>query len=619
MKKIKKRRIFVILIGIIIVGAIVSAVFNKGEDVEYTTAKAEEGKLIQTVIETGTIKPIQELELKFMTAGTLGEISTKIGETVTKDQVLAKLDQTDLIIRQQEALANLQIAQANLNKLINGASASEIAVSKANTAQAKASYDGAVQDLDKTRQANAEKLIQAENNLNDLINTASGTETSEEITLANAQKTYQKSVDNKTETLLITLENKQSVATTGLDAVNRILDDENIDTYLGARDNSTVINANSTYNAAKALLIIAKSDLALTKAGSKDIALTYSSTMAAVNKTFASLNYCFSALENSAISVDLTQTELDTFKSGISTQIGYLSTAISALQTAKQDLDDANLTYDTKVADAQTSLASAILTARQTLATTKVTNAQSLASAESKVSTTRQTWQVSEAQLNQLLATARQEDISLKRASVLQAQAQLDLANSQIEQNTIKAPLAGVVTKIDFEVGEQTTPSQTVITMLTDHTFVLELDISETDISKLKLGNQAVMTIDAYGEDIQFSGEVLFIEPAETEIQGVVYYKIKINFDPGTMEIKPGMTATATITTAEKDNVLMIPMRAVLEKDKQKIVRVLSGQKPVEVPVTVGLLGDGGMVEVLSGIKVGDEVVTYIKTNSKSN
>ena len=619
MKKIKKRRIFVILIGIIIVGAIVSAIFNKGEDVEYTTAKAEEGKLIQTVIETGTIKPIQELELKFMTAGTLGEISTKIGETVTKDQVLAKLDQTDLIIRQQEAMANLQIAQANLNKLINGASASEIAVSKANTAQAKASYDGAVQDLDKTRQANAEKLIQAENNLNDLINTASGTETSEEITLANAQKTYQKSVDNKTETLLITLENKQSVATTGLDAVNRILDDENIDTYLGARDNSTVINANSTYNAAKALLIITKSDLALTKAGSKDIALTYSSTMAAVNKTFASLNYCFSALENSAISVDLTQTELDTFKSGISTQIGYLSTAISALQTAKQDLDDANLTYDTKVADAQTSLASAILTARQTLATTKVTNAQSLASAESKVSITRQTWQVSEAQLNQLLATARQEDISLKRASVLQAQAQLDLANSQIEQNTIKAPLAGVVTKIDFEVGEQTTPSQTVITMLTDHTFVLELDISETDISKLKLGNQAVMTIDAYGEDIQFSGEVLFIEPAETEIQGVVYYKIKINFDPGTMEIKPGMTATATITTAEKDNVLMIPMRAVLEKDKQKIVRVLSGQKPVEVPVTVGLLGDGGMVEVLSGIKVGDEVVTYIKTNSKSN
>jgi len=619
MKKIKKRRIFVILIGIIIVGAIVSAVFNKGEDVEYTTAKAEEGKLIQTVIETGTIKPIQELELKFMTAGTLGEISTKIGETVTKDQVLAKLDQTDLIIRQQEAMANLQIAQANLNKLINGASASEIAVSKANTAQAKASYDGAVQDLEKTKQANAEKITQAENNLNDLINTASGTETSEEITLANAQKTYQKSVDNKTETLLITLENKQSVATTGLDAVNRILDDENIDTYLGARDNSTVINANSTYNAAKALLIIAKSDLALTKAGSKDIALTYSSTMAAVNKTFASLNYCFSALENSAISVDLTQTELDTFKSGISTQIGYLSTAISALQTAKQDLDDANLTYDTKVADAQTSLASAILTARQTLATTKVTNAQSLASAESKVSTTRQTWQVSEAQLNQLLATARQEDISLKRASVLQAQAQLDLANSQIEQNTIKAPLAGVVTKIDFEVGEQTTPSQTVITMLTDHTFVLELDISETDISKLKLGNQAVMTIDAYGEDIQFSGEVLFIEPAETEIQGVVYYKIKINFDPGTMEIKPGMTATATITTAEKDNVLMIPMRAVLEKDKQKIVRVLSGQKPVEVPVTVGLLGDGGMVEVLSGIKVGDEVVTYIKTNSKSN
>ncbi|MFH0951042.1 MAG: efflux RND transporter periplasmic adaptor subunit [bacterium] len=617
--KIKKRRIFVILTGVIIVGAIIYTLINKGEDVEYTTVKAEEGKLIQTVIETGTIKPIQELELKFMTAGTLGEVLVKMGDEVTKDQVLAKLDQTDLIIKQQEAMANVQIAQANLNKLINGASASEIAVSKANTAQAKASYDGAVQDLDKTRQANAEKLTQAQANLDDLINSAPGTETSEEITLSNAKKTYQKALDNKTETLLITLDNKQAVATAGLDAVNRILDDEDIDTYLGARDTSTVINANSTYNAAKALLTIAKSDLTMTKAGSKAIASTYSSTMAAVNKTFESLNYCFSALENSAVSVDLTQAELDTFKSGISTQITYITTAISALQTAKQDLDDATLTYDTKVTDAQTSLASAILTAKQTLATTKVTNAQSLSSAESKVATTQQTWRVYEAQLNQLLATARPEDISLKRASVLQAQAQLDLANSQIEQNTIKAPLAGVVTKIDFEVGEQTTPSQTVITMLTDHTFVLELDISETDISKLKLGNQAIMTIDAYGEDTTFLGEVLFIEPAETEIQGVVYYKVKINFDPGAMEIKPGMTATATITTAEKDNVLMIPMRAVLDKDGKKIVRVISGQKPVEVPVTVGLLGDGGMVEVLSGIKVNDEVVTYVKTNSKSN
>ena len=614
--KLKTRRILVILTGIIIISLIIKAVMGGGENIEYTTVQAVRGQLIQTVIETGTVKPIQELELKFASAGKLGQISVAIGDEVKADQVLAKLDQTNLLIKQQEAQANLQIAQANFNKLINGASAQEIAVAEANTAQAQANYEGAVKDLEKTKLSTAEFLAQAQTNLNNLLSSASDTATTYEITLENNQQTYQKALDNKQATLLITIENKQSVTTAALDAVNRILNDNDIDNLLGAQNTNTVTNTENTYNSGKALLTIAKSDLVLTKADSKNIVDTYNSTMQAVNKTFASLNYCFAALENSTTSVDLTQSELDTFKSGISTQIGYITTAISALQSAKQNFDDAQLTYDTKIADAKTNLANAILTAEQTLATTKVNNAQTLATAENKVNTTYQAWQVQQAQLAQLQAPARSEDIALKQAAVAQAQAQLAIADNQIEENTIKAPVAGVVTKIDFEVGEQTTPSQTIITMLTDHNFVLELDISETDISKIKLGDLAEITIDAYGEDIKIPGEVIFIEPAETKIQGVVYYKVKIDFEPGELGIKSGMTATATITTAEKEQVLMIPLRAVLEKDNKKIVRVMFGKKPQEIPVQVGIMGDGGMIEVLNGLKENDEVVTYVKDNS---
>lgn len=614
----KKRRIIFFSVLIIIIVLIILAVVNKEPEVEYTTAQAVRGKLIQTVIETGTVKPIQEFNLNFMSSGKLAEVMVKIGDQVEQGTVLAKLDQTDLLIRQQEATAALNVAQANLDKLIAGASNTAVAVSSASASQAKSAYDAAIKDLEKTKQTTAESLAQAQKNLSDLTSIAPGTETPEEITLINTKKTYQKSVDNKTETLAITIENKLAVATSALDAVDRIISDSDIDDYLGAQDKNSVINTELTYNDGKNLLTTAKADYTAVKAGTLTINSSYSSTMNAINKIFASLNYCFSALENSTTATVLTQSELDTFKSGISTQITYITTAISALQTAKQNLDDAVLTYDTQVLSAEISLSDAITTAEQTLATTKVTNAQTLSTAESKVETTKRAWEVASAQLTDLTTTARTEDISLARAQVRQAQAQLDLTLNNIEQNTIKAPVEGVVTKIEFEIGEQTAPTQTIITMLADHEFILELDISETDISKLRLGNQASVTLDAYGEDIIFPGEVIFIEPAETEIQGVVYYKVDIDFDPGDYEIKSGMTASADIITAEKEDILMIPIRAILEREQQKVVRIMFGKKSVqEMPVEIGIMGDEGMVEVLAGVEDGDEVVTYVKNNGK--
>ncbi|MFH1413030.1 MAG: efflux RND transporter periplasmic adaptor subunit, partial [bacterium] len=595
---------------------VITAIAGRGPDLEYTTVEAVHGKLVQTVIETGTVKPIHELNLNFMSSGRLDEILAKIGDEVIQNQVLVKLDLTDLLIKQREAQANLNVAQANFNKLVAGASSSEVSIEEANKAQSNAAYEAAVKELDKAKKTAAESLSQAEKNYHDLTSIADGA-TYEETNLDNTKRIYKKAVDNKTETLEITLDNKLAVTTTALDAIYRILNDDDIDDYLSVRNLSVLNNTNTTYSSAMNLLSIAKTDLSLTKAGSKDISLSYSSAMAAVNKSFESLNYCFSALENSTTSIYLTQSELDTFKSGISTQLTNVSTAISSLQTAKQNLDDAVLSYETEVAEAESALSEAIISAEQALATAKVTNAQNITIAESKVDTTLKSWKIYEAKLLDIKSPARTEDIMLKRAQVNQAQAQLELINNQIDQNIIKAPIDGIVTKIEFEVGEQISPTEKVVTMLADHNFILELDISETDISKLRLGNLATVTIDAYGDDIVFPGTVIFIEPAETEIQGVVYYKVDVDFDPNDYVIKSGMTASADIITEEKENVLMIPIRAVLEKDGYKVVRVLFGKSVQEMPVEIGILGDEGMVEVLSGIKAGDQVVTYIKNNGK--
>jgi len=123
--------------------------------------------------------------------------------------------------------------------------------------------------------------------------------------------------------------------------------------------------------------------------------------------------------------------------------------------------------------------------------------------------------------------------------------------------------------------------------------------------------------LDSLDQSKEFTGTVYFIEPAATIIQGVTYYKVKVSFDPGTEAVKPGMTATAIITTAKLDNVLMMPSRAIVERDGNKYVRILENGEVRESTVTTSLNGDDGLVEVVSGVKEGDQVVTFVKDPSK--
>jgi len=198
--------------------------------------------------------------------------------------------------------------------------------------------------------------------------------------------------------------------------------------------------------------------------------------------------------------------------------------------------------------------------------------------------------------------------------ALAKAQAALDLVKNQIANNFIKAPVAGTITKKNYEAGEQFALSRPVFSLLGANNFAIEVDVSESDIAKVSLNDPVEITLDAFGEDVKFAGLVKFIEPAETVIQDVIYYKVKINFDGRGKDIKSGMTANANITTAKKDNILIAPSRAVIKKNSNgKFVRLLIGQQITEVSVTIGLRGDNGLVEILTGLSEGDAVVTYIQ------
>ncbi|MDD5071220.1 MAG: HlyD family efflux transporter periplasmic adaptor subunit [Patescibacteria group bacterium] len=650
MKKFWKKAIIIFLL--IIAALSVFFIAGRKKEIEYTTVAVERGKLVQTVSEVGAVKASQRIELSFLQSGKIGKILVQIGDKVKQDQVLAELDYSSFSIKEQEALANLEVANANLNKLLSGATSVEIAVSQAQVNQAKATYLASLDELDKVKKTVAEDISQAEKNLADLESDKAEDITSyeqalslAETDLANAKSTYQQSINNKRSVALTTVDNKLVIANTALDSINTILNDSDAEEPLKAKNASYLSSTKSAYADASGLLAAANSSLSTAKAGgtnSEAIAVSLNS-LTALNKIFEALDYCYKALENSVVSSAFTQTDLDAYKTSISAQITAISTAISAVQTAQHNLEDAILAYQTGVAEAEdnlakakTDLANAIKSAKNTLASVRLAGEQKVAAAQSKADTSQEAWLVAKAQLENIKSPARTQDISLYQAQVKQAEAVLALAKKQIEDSLIKAPIDGTVVKIDYKVGEQAAAAKPAIAILGENNFEIEVDISEADIAKVKKDNSAEITLDAFGDEVKIFGKVYSIEPAETVIQDIIYYKLKIQFVFGqnglNMEgedfeaefagkdkeklayIKPGMTANVIITTASRENVLIMPSRAVIEKNNgERYVRILVDKTVVEEPVKIGLRGDGGMVEVLSGVKEGDQVITFIK------
>ncbi|MFH1822828.1 MAG: efflux RND transporter periplasmic adaptor subunit [Patescibacteria group bacterium] len=613
--------------------AVIFLVVKNDNQVEYITAFAERGELVQTVSEVGTVKAAREIELNFFQTGKLEKILVKIGDKVKAGQVLAELDYTSLNIKEEEAIANLGVAQANLNKILAGATAEDVAVKQANVDQTKAAYLAASDELGKVKKSVSESISQAEKTLADLKSDSESNITAFEqsvITarnnLTNTKTTYQQSIDNEKEDLLIIIEDKLTDANTSLDYINTLLTDSDVKNVLSIKNTSYLSLTKDSRSEALAFLDTAEKSLTnvkIDKTTSK-VNKAMSDALIGLEKTYEALNYCYSALENTITTSEFTQTELDTFKTNIDTYLSTTNTGISTVKTADQDYQSSMLTYNTKVAAAEDSLAEAgaklddaINTATNNLATARVSGDQQTAQAQSKVNNTLETWSVAKTELTKLKSSARTEDVALARAQVKQAEASINLIKNQIEDSIIKAPIDGNMIKVNYEIGEQVVAAKSVFSMLSENNFEIEVDVSEADIAKINVNNQAEITLDSFGADVVFNGLVSFIEPAETVIQDVIYYKVKVQFiDPLTKinNVKSGMTANITITTAQKSGIIFIPGRAIIEKNGgDKYVRLLTKGEVKETPVKIGIRGDEGVVEILSGLKEGDEVVTSVK------
>jgi HlyD family secretion protein len=198
------------------------------------------------------------------------------------------------------------------------------------------------------------------------------------------------------------------------------------------------------------------------------------------------------------------------------------------------------------------------------------------------------------------------------------AQADIAAVQSQIRDTYMYSPIDGVILKRNVESFETTVANSPtpVFTVGNPDDMVIETEVPESDITKMRIGQKATVTFDALPADQSFVAIVTKIDPASTVIQDVVDYRIELKLESGDDRIKPGMSVNIDIHTAEKAGVLMIPQRAVkTDNNNKETVDTLQADNTTKtISVETGLNGDDGMVEVTKGLKEGDKVVTFVAT-----
>jgi RND family efflux transporter MFP subunit len=209
-------------------------------------------------------------------------------------------------------------------------------------------------------------------------------------------------------------------------------------------------------------------------------------------------------------------------------------------------------------------------------------------------------------------STYESEQREAQEALVRKAEALNRAAGIKIGETYIYSPIAGTIIKKNVDLGEIAVFNATVLTVA-EGDMEIETNVPESDIIKVSLGQKANISFDAFPVDVKFEANIFEIEPASTVIQDVVYYKVKLRLDNIDSRLKAGMSCDVDIKTAEKKNVIAIPLRAVKTEGEKKYVEILKDEKnniTEKVFVTTGLEGDDGIVEIISGLTGGESIIT---------
>jgi len=341
-------------------------------------------------------------------------------------------------------------------------------------------------------------------------------------------------------------------------------------------------------------------------------------------------------LENvqSAADVAASRASLEASRTDALAAAANLNTAKADLERAKADLERARLDWDRAEG---------------------LYRAGVISKAESD--TRKMTWQTSEAGLAQAQARVAQANAQKESADrhIAQTNATLTRASDVLDKTVYAAPYAGVITNLPVREGEtvvigiQNAPGSTLMTLADMSVITAEVKVDETDIVNVELGQPAEVTIDAIpkktfhavvseiGNNAIVRSTGVATSQQATASQEAKDFKVVVTLQDPPEDLRPGLSATAKITTATRTNVVTIPIQAVTYRreadldaradkgaveaaspardasknkdDEVQGVFVIRNKKAEFVPVETGITGTSD-IEVTGGLKEGEEIVT---------
>ncbi|HEX8253343.1 MAG TPA: efflux RND transporter periplasmic adaptor subunit [Thermoanaerobaculia bacterium] len=210
-----------------------------------------------------------------------------------------------------------------------------------------------------------------------------------------------------------------------------------------------------------------------------------------------------------------------------------------------------------------------------------------------------------------------------------QARANVAAARDTLSKTTMTAPMAGVITALPVEEGEvavigtMNNPGTKLLTIADMSVVEAVMEVDETDVPNVKVGQRATVTIDAYPNKT-FEGTVTEVGSSPMTAQGgsateAVNFEVKIQLTNPPAGVRPGFSASADIITGTRAKATAIPIQALVVREKpgsapgkaqeEEGVYVHKGGKVEFVPVVTGLIGDSN-IEIVRGLTPGQEIVT---------
>ena len=292
-----------------------------------------------------------------------------------------------------------------------------------------------------------------------------------------------------------------------------------------------------------------------------------------------------------------------------------VSASDAAYESAKDYEDDAESYYNQVAADNGASSSTA-KSAKLTL--TSAANARKAAdeardtAQKNRDSATRyakNSWDAAQEKTRTLESAAQ---TTIETSAIQSAEAAYAVAIANAKKADIAAPVNGLVTKVNFSQGEVVGSAVSgAFGKLLSYDLLLEAKVPESDITKVKLGQSASISFDAFDSKDALPAEVIEIKPDSTVIQDVVYYIVKLRLASMDARLKPGMSGDSDIHIDERDGVLEIPSRLLREENGRQFAKVLTANGTAENrEVVTGLRGDDGQIEIRSGLSEGERVIS---------